>query len=196
MAVLATTISRLDAGIRLGLPAGMLHRMLGTLVQRVVAVSRHENIADDIIVRVADPLAHLDDYVIEQLLVERDDMPTPPRCPRCNGFIPNNITPGESPGALSRWDNVTEICSECGTAEAILQLQGHSIDPRGPLKWVNPPSEAIDVVVSVFGGRVRSVVINGKRVGADVRDYDVRDYNEAELETDEDGEPYAVYGAL
>jgi RNA polymerase subunit RPABC4/transcription elongation factor Spt4 len=42
-------------------------------------------------------------------------------CPNCGGFIPNNETPGAFPGALSRKDNKTEICSECGTAEAILE---------------------------------------------------------------------------
>ena len=43
-------------------------------------------------------------------------------CPRCGGYIPNNVTPGEYPGALSRTDNRTEICSNCGTAEALEQF--------------------------------------------------------------------------
>lgn len=43
----------------------------------------------------------------------------PKRCPLCEGWIPNNDTPGAYPGALSRRDNKTEICSECGTMEAI-----------------------------------------------------------------------------
>jgi hypothetical protein len=42
-----------------------------------------------------------------------------PICPRCHGNIPNNDRPGEDPGALSRRDNKTEICSACGTAEAM-----------------------------------------------------------------------------
>lgn len=41
-------------------------------------------------------------------------------CPNCGGFIPNNEAPGAYRGALSRVDNKTEICSSCGTAEAIL----------------------------------------------------------------------------
>ena len=42
-------------------------------------------------------------------------------CPRCeSSYIPNNEFPGEYPGALSRVDNKTEICSECGVEEAIL----------------------------------------------------------------------------
>ena len=41
------------------------------------------------------------------------------RCPTCDGYIPNNETPGAYPGALSRRDNLTEVCSECGLTEAI-----------------------------------------------------------------------------
>lgn len=42
-----------------------------------------------------------------------------PICPSCGGYIPNNTYPGQYPGALSRRDNLTEICSECGTLEAL-----------------------------------------------------------------------------
>ncbi len=45
-----------------------------------------------------------------------------PICPRCTGFIPSNVFPGEYPGAISRIDNKTEICSDCGTEEAIVAL--------------------------------------------------------------------------
>lgn len=42
-----------------------------------------------------------------------------PVCPRCeSSFIPDNDHPGAHPGALSRTDNKTEICSECGVEEA------------------------------------------------------------------------------
>lgn len=41
------------------------------------------------------------------------------QCPRCGGGIPNNVNVGAYPGALSRTDNKTEICSECGTLEAM-----------------------------------------------------------------------------
>jgi hypothetical protein len=41
-----------------------------------------------------------------------------PICPLCDGYIPNNDQPGAYPGALSRRDNKTEICSECGVREA------------------------------------------------------------------------------
>lgn len=43
-------------------------------------------------------------------------------CPRCCGYIPSNTFAGEYPGAISRIDNKTEICSDCGTEEAILAL--------------------------------------------------------------------------
>jgi len=51
-------------------------------------------------------------------------MSEPKRCPICNGWIPNNDTPGKYPGALSRRDNETEICSECGVIEAIEDYDG------------------------------------------------------------------------
>ena len=41
------------------------------------------------------------------------------RCPTCDGYIPNNAQPGAYMGALSRRDNKTEICSACGTEEAL-----------------------------------------------------------------------------
>lgn len=47
-------------------------------------------------------------------------MRVPNICPRCqDSWIPNNLEPGAYPGALSRADNETEICSECGVAESI-----------------------------------------------------------------------------
>lgn len=52
---------------------------------------------------------------------------TKPICPRCGGFIPNDVTPGEFPGATSRRDNATEVCSACGTAEALKQFAGEDL---------------------------------------------------------------------
>ena len=43
-------------------------------------------------------------------------------CPRCTGFIPDDQTPGAYPGALSRTDNETEVCSSCGTREGMEAL--------------------------------------------------------------------------
>ena len=51
-----------------------------------------------------------------------------PRCPICFGFIPNNANPGAYPGALSRYDNATEICSSCGQAEGMSGLFLGSVD--------------------------------------------------------------------
>jgi hypothetical protein len=51
--------------------------------------------------------------------------PTPPICPRCRGFIPNNDHPGEYEGALSRLTRTEDqstwvfICSACGLDEAM-----------------------------------------------------------------------------
>jgi hypothetical protein len=51
----------------------------------------------------------------------------PKRCPRCAGWIPTNENPGAHPGALSRVDNETEICSKCGTEEAILDARSQQV---------------------------------------------------------------------
>ena len=43
-------------------------------------------------------------------------------CPICNGAIPTNENPGAYPGATSRFDNDTEVCSACGSAEALTPM--------------------------------------------------------------------------
>jgi len=43
-------------------------------------------------------------------------------CPICGGPIPNAEHRGQYPGALSRYDNETEICSLCGSAEALAPM--------------------------------------------------------------------------
>ena len=58
-------------------------------------------------------------------------------CPRCEGFIPNNNVPGVYPGMLSRTDNETEICLDCGLEEAVDELPPKSewpIDLKGD--WI------------------------------------------------------------
>lgn len=40
-------------------------------------------------------------------------------CPKCNEPIPSREDAGKYPGAISRIDNKTEICSECGVLESI-----------------------------------------------------------------------------
>jgi len=62
-----------------------------------------------------------------------------PTCPRCGGYIPNNVTPGAYPGAISRLDNRTEICSECGTQEALEDyFGGMSIKPMSEWAGLTP----------------------------------------------------------
>lgn len=53
-----------------------------------------------------------------------------PVCPRCGHYIPNDDQPGMYPGALSRTDNRTEVCSECGTNEALEQFTGVGLTPK------------------------------------------------------------------
>ena len=53
-------------------------------------------------------------------------------CPRCEGAIPTELHKGQYPGALSRTDNETEICSQCGQDEAWEQMAG-VLRPRD--KW-------------------------------------------------------------
>jgi len=43
-------------------------------------------------------------------------------CPICSGPIPNAEDKGKYPGAMSRYDNETEICSLCGSAEALAPM--------------------------------------------------------------------------
>ena len=50
------------------------------------------------------------------LFFEAEDKPV---CPICEGYIPNDERPGAYPGAISRYDNKTEVCSACGTAEGV-----------------------------------------------------------------------------
>lgn len=58
-------------------------------------------------------------------------------CPRCMGYIPNAEFAGMYPGAISRLDNKTEICSECGSLEAIEDYTEGS--PRPMSTWAVQP---------------------------------------------------------
>jgi len=51
-------------------------------------------------------------------------------CPRCLNGVPNNDEIGRYPGALSRTDNLTEICSRCGEIEALEDWQFGSPLPQ------------------------------------------------------------------
>lgn len=71
-------------------------------------------------------------------------------CPRC-GFLADEARtdPGfPRPGALSRWDNTTIVCTSCGSAEAIVEFQfGHdALHPRtGAKQWVRVPANESSV---------------------------------------------------
>jgi hypothetical protein len=87
-------------------------------------------------------------------------------CPRCGGDIPNTPLKDMYPGAISRWDNKTMICSDCGTSEATCQLYSSQI-PKGffgddydyvaasvhPVDgvraWVHPPTEEYRAKVDI-----------------------------------------------
>ena len=51
-------------------------------------------------------------------------------CPRCGGDIPNSERKGQYPGAISRVDNKTEVCSGCGMKEAMLEISGRLNDKK------------------------------------------------------------------
>lgn len=50
-------------------------------------------------------------------------------CPRCGGDVPTTEFKGQYPGAVSRVAAV-EICSACGTDEALMQFLDGSTHPR------------------------------------------------------------------
>lgn len=55
-------------------------------------------------------------------------------CPLCGGPIPNALYEGQYKGALSRRDNKTEICSDCGVMEAIQDYNRRTVivEPTPP----------------------------------------------------------------
>jgi len=54
---------------------------------------------------------------------------TKPVCPRCLHLIPNDERPGAYIGAISRADNQTEVCSDCGTHEAMQDFVDNACTP-------------------------------------------------------------------
>jgi len=70
-----------------------------------------------------------------------------PTCPRCGEPLPNRRIP-----ALSRWDNRTYICNNCGMAEALLQYEAME-KGKNPYDNIHPTGGSI--VWSIFKGRVR-----------------------------------------
>ena len=58
-------------------------------------------------------------------------------CPRCLGGIPNDLYRGEYPGALSRTDNKTYICSSCGNEEAMEDFANGAPSPQDRWPTIN-----------------------------------------------------------
>ena len=64
------------------------------------------------------------------------------KCPRCGGGVPNDYDEGCYPGAISRVDNQTEICSGCGTQEALEQAFGKGVSKRD---WLQKEDRQLDM---------------------------------------------------
>lgn len=114
MSVILYTFTTQDAEYVLGraLQAGEVERLADALTRGLT------HTAADIVLDVG-----------SQVGVQPDPSTT---CPRCGHQIPRDELPGEYPGATSRVDNETEICSVCGLDEAM----GNGVVPKD--KWPIP----------------------------------------------------------
>jgi len=66
---------------------------------------------------------------IQQVVADYRAEDQHPICPICDGYIPNDERPGAYPGAISRYDNETEVCSACGTTEGVgMMILGNEIN--------------------------------------------------------------------
>jgi len=57
-------------------------------------------------------------------------------CPICSEPIPSREHAGKYCGAISRKDNVTEICSACGTAEGMADYFAWSDDTKAEIEAI------------------------------------------------------------
>ena len=71
-------------------------------------------------------------------------------CPICSEPIPNREQAGKYCGAISRKDNVTEICSACGTAEAMADYFPWSDDTKELI-------EAIEMSIAVGNANLNEI---------------------------------------
>lgn len=80
--------------------------------------------------------------LVTQWWVPGDDVGTELDCPRCGG--PSDMAQHGTPGVLSRWDQLTVICSSCATHEAMLVLRDRaSLHPvTGQRVWTQRPTTA------------------------------------------------------
>jgi hypothetical protein len=68
---------------------------------------------------------------------------TAPICPRCAHYIPSDEEPGAYPGAMSRADDETEVCSSCGSEEGLLDFAasvkaGRYVRATSKVDWLRP----------------------------------------------------------
>lgn len=85
-------------------------------------------------------------------------------CPRCEGYIPSNDAPGAFPGALSRTDNETEICSQCGVEEALIVRTPKSEWPVTKSEWPVTLSSGIQYL-DAHDRRLVRIVIESDAIG-------------------------------
>ena len=57
---------------------------------------------------------------------------------------------------------------------------------------VTPDAPAPAVVITISGGLVQTITIDGQEVGAEIWDYDTDGAGPAEIETDDDGDEYVL----
>lgn len=62
-----------------------------------------------------------------------DKLPFKNICLRCGGEVPSPGMAGKYPGATSRWDNQTEICSACGLEEGLIELTAGTYRSGNPI---------------------------------------------------------------
>ena len=77
-------------------------------------------------------------------------------CPRCGGLIPSNDRWGEYPGAISRLtraedEESIEICSDCGTEEALIDFSGGFIESSAeyPLMTESAVARRFDAIAII-----------------------------------------------
>jgi len=80
--------------------------------------------------------------LVTQRWVPGDDMGAELDCPRCGGS--SDKAQHGTGGVLSRWDQLTVICSSCATHEAMLVLRDRaSLHPvTGQRAWTQRPTTA------------------------------------------------------
>ena len=74
-------------------------------------------------------------------------MNDPTICPRCN----RSLDPRPAMNAVSRYDNATYICSQCGTKEAMADHQGLELPPVDQPVTSDPPASPRNIRCPVCG---------------------------------------------